>query len=103
MGRQNHCIIKEQEASISNGQTYKERVCFQIAIALFTTNGLIAMTLEHWDFENWVQILPENAALGFCQLVSVRTCDPFKLKLKLRVTLLNFPLSKGFTSNYLCR
>ena len=75
MGRQKHCIIKEQEASISNGQTYKEQVCVQIAIALFTTNGLIAMTLEHWDFENWVQILPENAALGFCQLVSVRTCD----------------------------
>ena len=58
----------------SNGQTItKKRVYFQIAIALFTANGLIAMTLKHLDFENWVQILPEKlpltfffARIGFC-------------------------------------
>ena len=35
------------QKTISDGQTHKERVYFQIAIALFTANELIAMTFEH--------------------------------------------------------
>ena len=77
------------------GQTYKERVHFQIAKALFTpTVLLITMALQAFGFKNLVQILSPGNSL------------PLAFEnwfLGERVTLLNFALAKGFTSNYLCR